>query len=89
VSRPRDLRIRGYVVGQWPNPPLWVALGALVVGVLASDGSTLEDVARAVFFVALGAWAYLEASEGVNGFRRGLGVVFLVLVVVGVARAIS
>ena len=85
----RDLRIRGYVVGQWPNPPLWVALGALVLAAVASGGSALEDAARAVFFVALGAWAYLEASEGVNGFRRALGVLFLVFVVVWVARAIS
>jgi hypothetical protein len=77
------------VVGQFPNLPLWAALGALVVSGLASGGSTLDDVARAVFFVALGAWAYLEASQGVNGFRRALGVVVLALVVVGVARAIG
>ncbi|HET7121158.1 MAG TPA: hypothetical protein VFI17_07905 [Solirubrobacterales bacterium] len=85
----RDLKIRGYVVGQFPNLPLWVAVGALVVSWVASAGSTLDDVVRSVFFVALGVWAYLEASEGVNGFRRAVGVVFLALVVVGVARAIG
>lgn len=83
----RDLEIRGYTVGQFPNPPLWVALAALLVARLSSDGS-VHDFARAISYVALAAWAYEEAAHGVNGFRKALGVVALGLIVVAIARAI-
>jgi hypothetical protein len=86
---PRDLKIRGYTVGQFPNPPLWVALAALLVARLSDDGGTVDDTARAVSYVALTVWAYEEAARGVNGFRRGLGVVALALIVVAVARALG
>jgi hypothetical protein len=85
----RDLKIRGYVVGQFPNRPLWIALAALLAAGLANDGSTINDLARAIFYVALTVWAYEEAVHGVNGFRRTLGVVALGLIVVGVARAVG
>jgi len=85
----RDLKIRGYVVGQSPNPPLWAAFVALLVAALTSDGSTIDDVARAIFYVSLTVWAYEEAAHGVNGFRKALGTIALALVVVGIARAIG
>lgn len=47
-----------------------------------------EDYAMAIFFVALGVWAWGEASEGVNWFRRLLGVAFLVYVVVRLAGSL-
>jgi hypothetical protein len=81
----RDLRIRGYVVGQFPNPPLWVALGALLVALIS--GGTVHDVAQAIFYVAFTIWAYEEAARGVNGFRRALGAAALLLIVMAVARA--
>jgi hypothetical protein len=81
----RDLKIGGYTVGQSPNRPLWVALAGLVVAIIA--GGTLEDIARAVFYVGLTVWAYEELVHGVNSFRRGLGAVALVLIVIGLARA--
>ena len=84
-----DLKIRGYVVGQFPNRPLWIALAALLAAGLANDGSTINDFARAIFYVALTVWAYEEAVHGVNGFRKTLGVVALGLIVVGVARAVG
>lgn len=83
----RDLKIRGYTVGQSPNPPLWTALAALLVGYLSSG--TVHDLAGAIFYVALTVWAYEEAARGVNGFRRTLGVFALVLIVAAIARAIS
>ena len=86
---PRDLRIRGYTVGQFPNPPLWVALAALAIGLVTDEGSTVSDLARAVFYVALTVWAYEEVARGVNGFRRALGAVALVLIVAAVARAVG
>jgi hypothetical protein len=85
---PRDLKIRGYTFGQFPNPPLWIALAALLLSRLADEGSTLDDAARAVFYVALAIWAYEEAASGVNGFRRALGAVALVLIVIAVAGAV-
>ena len=85
----RDLKIRGYTVGQFPNPPLWVALAALLLARLTNDGSTIDDLARAIFYVALTVWAYEEAANGVNGFRKALGMGALVLIVVAVARAVG
>jgi hypothetical protein len=82
----RDLKIRGYTVGQFPNPPLWTALAALLLAGLTGDG-TIHDLASAIFFVALTVWAYEEAAHGVNGFRRVLGAIALGLVAVAIARA--
>jgi hypothetical protein len=85
----RDLKIRGYTVGHFPNPPLWVALAALLVARLTDDGSAIHDISRAISYVALTVWAYEEAANGVNGFRKALGIGALVLIVVAVARAIG
>ncbi len=85
----RDLKIRGYTVGQSPNPPLWVALAALLVTLLSDRAGTVNDVARAVLYVALAIWAYEEAARGVNGFRKALGAVALALIVFAVARALG
>ncbi len=85
----RDFKIRGYVIGQSPNPPLWIAFAAFVVARLTDAGATVNDVARAVFYVALTVWAYEEAANGVNGFRRALGAVALALIVATVARALG
>jgi hypothetical protein len=85
----RDLKIRGYTVGHFPNPPLWVALAALLVARLTDDGSVVDDLARAISYVALTVWAYEEAANGVNGFRKALGIGALVLIVVAVARAVG
>lgn len=84
---PRNYKIRGYTVGQSPNPLLWVAFAALLVSLLT--GGTVDDVARAVLYVALAAWAYEEVTRGVNGFRKGVGAVVLVLIVVAVSRALG
>ncbi len=85
----RDFKIRGYTVGQSPNPPLWIALAALLLARLTDDGSTIDDLARATFYVALTVWAYEEAAHGVNGFRKGLGIAALGLIVISVARALG
>jgi hypothetical protein len=84
-----DLTIKGYVVGQFPNAPLLVALAAALAGALLEDGSTADDISRVTFYAALGVWAFLEATEGVNGFRKALGVAGLVFVVVRVVQALG
>ena len=85
----RDLRFApgGFVLAQWPNPPLWVALAAALVGRLT--GGRAHDVATALFFMGLTAWAYLELAEGVNWFRRVLGAAGLVYLVVRITGAID
>ena len=77
--RERSIEIRGLTVAQSPNPPLAVALLALVAGWL-TDGSP-HDVARATFYVALTVWAWEEAANGINWFRRLLGAAALVYIV--------
>ncbi len=86
---PRELKIRDYTVGQFPNPPLWIALAAFLIALLTNEGSTINDLARAVFYVALTVWAYEELAKGVNGFRRSLGAVALVLIVIAIARVVG
>jgi len=85
----RDYKIRGHTVGQFPNPPLWVALAAFLVALLTGDASTVNDVARAVAYVALAVWAYEEAANGVNRYRKTLGAAALVVIVVVVSRAVG
>lgn len=82
-----DLKIGGYTVAQTPNPSLAVALIALAFSAILDRG-TAEDGARAIFYVAITIWAYEEAASGVNGFRKALGVVALVLIAISIARAI-
>ncbi|HCV36464.1 MAG TPA: hypothetical protein DF783_06020 [Acidimicrobiaceae bacterium] len=75
MSQSRDFKILGYTVGQAPNLPLIVVvLSALVVRV-AEKGSGLDRIATSVFVVSLSIWSYLEAVDGVNAFRRLLGIV--------------
>jgi hypothetical protein len=75
VSQSRDFKILGYTVGQAPNLPLIVVvLSALVVRV-AEKGSGVDRIATSVFVVSLSIWSYLEAVDGVNAFRRLLGIV--------------
>ena len=85
----RDLRIApgGFVLAQWPNPPLWVALAAALAGRLTSGRA--HDVATAVFCMGLTVWAYLELTDGANWFRRALGVAGLIYVLVRIVDAIG
>ncbi len=85
--RNASIEIRGLTVAQFPNPPLIVALLAAVVGRIAASG-TVDDCARAIFYVALTAWAWEEAAHGVNWFRRALGVAALLYIVVSLCAAL-
>jgi len=81
----KDLKIRGYTVAQFPNLPLGTALAGLALSWILSSGSTAHAVARAVFYVGLGVWAWLELTDGVNGFRRVLGAAGLAWVVISLS----
>ncbi len=82
----RDLKIKGYVVAQFPNAPLLVVLAAGLATMFLEDGTTADDVARSVLYVSLTVWAYEEAADGVNRFRQALGLAGLLFVVFRVAQ---
>lgn len=65
--------MNGYVLAQFPNAPLIVALLGAIANRFFNRGSTIYFVCRAFFFVGIAVWAWLELAEGVNLFRRVLG----------------
>jgi hypothetical protein len=77
----------GFPLVQFPNAPLIVALGAVLVAALTTG--TLHDYARATFYAAVAAWAWLELTAGANWFRRALGAAAFVYVVAKVAAALA
>jgi hypothetical protein len=80
VSRNRDFKIRGYTIGQAPNLPLIVVIVAAMVGRITEQELVTNRIAGSVFFVSLSIWSYLETFEGVNAFRRVLGIAGFVVV---------
>jgi len=74
---------RPFPIAQFPNPPLLFAFAGWVLATVA--GGDAHDVGRAVFVLGLGAWAWGEALDGVNRFRRLLGAGALVWLVVSLA----
>ena len=74
VSQRRDFKILGYTLGQTPNLPLIVVILAALVGRVVEEGSRANRIADAVFVASLSIWSYLEAVDGVNAFRRVLGI---------------
>ena len=72
-----------YPVAQFPNVPLFVALGGWILA--SATSGTAHNVGRAVLIVGLVVWAWQEAFEGVNLFRRLVGVAALVWIVAKLA----
>jgi len=70
---------RRFPIAQFPNPPLLLALGGWLLAAI-TDG-TAHDAARVVFWIGLAVWASEESLGGVNWFRRALGAVALVWIV--------
>lgn len=72
-------------IGSWPNVPLAVWLVATLVGMFLPRGSA-GNVFHGIAYGALFTWAWLELFEGVNYFRRLLGVVVILLLLVSVSH---
>jgi hypothetical protein len=75
---------RRFPVVQFPNLPLIVALLAGGAGAFL-DGSERSYVVS-VSYLATAMWAYEELVHGVNWFRRLLGLTFMILLIMRVAR---
>jgi hypothetical protein len=72
---------------QFPNAPVLVAGGGLLVAAL-TDGPA-HDLAHATFYAGLSAWAWLELTAGESRARRVLGAAGLVYVVLEVGEALG
>jgi uncharacterized protein (DUF697 family) len=74
-----------FVVWQTPNLPLVGWLLCLVISRLVPAGSVkagFVDLSTAFLFT----WAYLEITKGASYFRRALGVVIMVTILIGFFR---
>ena len=64
-------------IAQMPNLPILVWVGAVLLKLVFTSGQTyllLDTIA----FGSLFTWAWEELFQGVNYFRRGLGLVVLI-----------
>jgi hypothetical protein len=69
---------------QWPNISLGVFIVCQVIERLTSPAGTVGGIVDWTGRAALAWWSLDEIARGVNPFRRGLGVVILVRVILGV-----
>lgn len=65
------------VIAQPPNLPLLLGITATVLKFIVKSGN-IYTVLDAIAFGCLFTWAWLELFEGVNYFRRTLGLLVLV-----------
>ncbi|KAB8332459.1 hypothetical protein SD80_017815 [Scytonema tolypothrichoides VB-61278] len=68
------------VVAQPPNPPLILWAAASLLKLIFTSGE-INTVLDAVAFGSLFTWAWEELFQGVNYFRRALGLIVLIGVV--------
>ncbi len=69
IFRGKDGKI---VIGQFPNPPLFVALGFMIISKLIEK--PWSQYFSILVSVALVYWSYLELFKGDSLWRRFLGV---------------
>lgn len=75
------------VLAQQPNAPIIVWALLRLISMLVKHG-TLHYAALWLSYAALVYWAGLELFRGVNYFRRGLGLVVLVISIISVIKGI-
>jgi hypothetical protein len=77
---------RSYPIIQFPNATLILAF---VSGLVAQHSHGQEHSgAQAVSYLSMAIWAYLELFQGVNSFRKLLGLVYTVSTAVHLAGAL-
>jgi hypothetical protein len=67
---------KNYVIVQKPNLVLKVWFVSFILSKLFSEYSLFDVVAFGSIFT----WAWLEIFDGVNNFRKGLGIVVMIIV---------
>lgn len=73
---------KGHIVlWQWPNLPLygWIVCKILSLLLRGDLKAGLEQLGMAFLFT----WAFLEITQGVNYFRKLLGLVVILALVIG------
>lgn len=73
----------------WQSPNIWLiiwALGEIAGRLIKSDTTSKSIYLIAVMSIAV--WAVLEILQGVNYFRRILGLVVFVLTIIPILKAI-
>jgi hypothetical protein len=68
------------VIAQPPNLPLLVGITATVLSLMVRSGNIHTGI-DAIAFGSLFTWAWQELFEGVNYFRRTLGLLVLIAVI--------
>jgi hypothetical protein len=68
------------VIAQPPNLPLLVGITATVLSLMVRSGNIHTGI-DAIAFGSFFTWAWQELFEGVNYFRRGLGLLALIAVI--------
>lgn len=68
------------VIAQKPNPPLLIWLVATLSKLFFATGS-VNTVLDIIAFTSLLVWSLLEIFQGVNYFRKGLGLIVLVVLI--------
>ena len=68
------------VIAQPPNLPLLVGITATLLSLMVRSGNIHTSI-DAIAFGSLFTWAWQELFDGVNYFRRGLGLLALIAVI--------
>ncbi|MDF5724942.1 MAG: hypothetical protein PUP91_31700 [Rhizonema sp. PD37] len=68
------------VIAQPPNPPIIVWAVASVLKLVFTTGEISVGL-DAIAFGSLFTWAWLELFQGVNYFRRGLGIIVFITII--------
>ena len=80
---------RGRVV-VWQMPNVWLIGWAVLTTVVALlIAGRVADVLSWLAQASLAVWCFLEIFRGVNYFRRGLGLLVLVFVIMSVVKGLS
>jgi hypothetical protein len=73
------------VIGQAPNLPIIVWISATLLKLVFTTGQT-KIALDILAFGSLLYWSFLEITQGVNYFRRDLGVIVLIALIASVIQ---
>lgn len=74
------------VIAQWPSAWLWGWAAATTLSVLTNG--VVADVFGWMGIASLAVWVFYEVKDGVNYFRRGLGILVGVFVIMSIIKSL-